>query len=270
MFKKLIALLIVAAVGYGVYLYGPERAYHDVVNWVTKGADKAEKTVTKDNLQDAFSKGSDKVRKGGDLPYKDAALEALKNLNVTDKNSTDQKYNRTGDFGTWINATDAPGWAETLDGRIPESTFKRCDVRQAAVVRDAKNAKVNSKCVVTSGSWTDPYGWKGQFVTVTDSSKFDLDHVVPLKDAWLKGASNWDKKKRVQLANDEMNVVFPSASANRSKGSKSIDKYTPARNSAAFCDYVTRYTAVKGKYGISVTTSEKKAIDTYMAECGLK
>lgn len=38
--------------------------------------------------------------------------------------------------------------------------------------------------------------------TWTAASDLDIDHVVPLKEAWLSGARDWTTARREALAND--------------------------------------------------------------------
>jgi hypothetical protein len=47
--------------------------------------------------------------------------------------------------------------------------------------RDGNNVKVGSDCYPTSGSWTCPYSGK----TITAAGSVDIDHMVPLKNAWI-------------------------------------------------------------------------------------
>lgn len=47
--------------------------------------------------------------------------------------------------------------------------------------RDATSITVDSACVATSGSWKSPYDG----ATWTAASDLDIDHMVPLKNAWV-------------------------------------------------------------------------------------
>lgn len=73
------------------------------------------------------------------------------------------------------------------------------DTRQEVLIRDADGPIKLSPdgCRVISGIWIDPY--TGQ--TFTDPIKLDVDHFVPLKNAYDSGAYKWDKKKREEYAN---------------------------------------------------------------------
>lgn len=49
-----------------------------------------------------------------------------------------------------------------------------------------------------SGRWVSVYDDK----TFTDASGLDIDHLVPLANAWRSGANTWTQEKRKSFAND--------------------------------------------------------------------
>ena len=58
--------------------------------------------------------------------------------------------------------------------------------------RDGTNVVVDSACAATSGTWFSPYDG----ATWTAASDVDIDHMVPLKNAWISGANTWTAAKR--------------------------------------------------------------------------
>jgi hypothetical protein len=78
------------------------------------------------------------------------------------------------EFPHWASDAASYGWSEP-DGF--------CDVRDTAIIRDGQGVRVDEECEVTAGTWYYPY--TGQ--TLTDSSGVDIDHVVPLANAWRSG-----------------------------------------------------------------------------------
>ena len=60
------------------------------------------------------------------------------------------------------------------------------------------NFKMGNGCKVLSGSWDDPYLGR----TITDATKLDIDHMVPLKEAHQSGAANWSRERKRAYAND--------------------------------------------------------------------
>ena len=51
---------------------------------------------------------------------------------------------------------------------------------------------------MVSGSWNDPYSGR----TITDATKLDIDHMVPLKEAHQSGAAFWSRERKRAYAND--------------------------------------------------------------------
>lgn len=90
--------------------------------------------------------------------------------------------------------------------------------------------------------------------------------MVALGDAWQKGARRWPYAKRVALANDPLNLLSVSASANRAKGDGDTAAWLPA-NKAFRCAYVARQVAVKRKYGLRVTRAERNAMIRVLRGC---
>src|SRR4051794_38575454 len=55
-----------------------------------------------------------------------------------------------------------------------------CDTREEVLKRDGTGVTVDSSCQPTAGKWTSVY----DSVVITDSSDVDIDHIVPLAEAW--------------------------------------------------------------------------------------
>ena len=79
--------------------------------------------------------------------------------------------------------------------------------------------KTSKGCRVVSGSWNDPYSGR----TITDASKLDIDHMVPLKEAHESGAANWPRERERAYANDlddPDTLIAVDRRLNRQKGAK--------------------------------------------------
>ena len=106
----------------------------------------------------------------------------------------------------------------------------KCDTRAEVLLQEAViEPKVGKNCKLSGGRWVSMYDGK----VFTDASKLDVDHLVPLAEAWRSGASEWSLKLREEFANDldenlALNAV--SASSNRQKGDKDIAKWLPSKN----------------------------------------
>lgn len=123
-----------------------------------------------------------------------------------------QAYNRDA-FEHWSDIND-----DDLDAR-QEALYKQA-VRVVPVVTIERQF---DESFVITGYWVCPYTGK-QF---TDPTRLDVDHIVPLKWAWLHGAYAWDEEQRKQFANDQANLIAVDAGANRSKGAKGPTEWMP-------------------------------------------
>ncbi len=121
-------------------------------------------------------------------------------------------------------------------------------------------------CVVTSGDLADPYTGTGIHFVRGDGTLVDIDHVVALGNAWVTGAFKEPVRERAALANDPLNLLPVDASANRQKGDGDAATWLPA-NKSFRCSYVARQVAVKTKYDLWVTPSERAAIERVLGAC---
>jgi len=149
-------------------------------------------------------------------------------------------YDRESQFGRGFK-TGIAGAIEHRD--VPTATFKNA-TPQARVV---------------DGHFTDPYTGLDVHVIGGESADADIDHLVPLSEAWDSGAANLSKDQRVALANDMDNLVYVESSVNRSKSDKDAAEFLPSYEPAQ-CAYVVSQISVKGKYQLSVDTAEKAAL----------
>lgn len=141
-----------------------------------------------------------------------------------------------------------------------------CDTRADILRRDLVERVMSSRCSVLSGVlYPDPF--TGAPLTyVRGRSVVDIDHVVALGNAWATGAQGIGPRARIQLANDPLNLLAVSASANRQKQDGDAATWLPS-NKAFRCGYVARQVAVKAKYRLWVTSAEKEAIQRVLQAC---
>jgi hypothetical protein len=139
-----------------------------------------------------------------------------------------------------------------------------CDTRETVLKRDGSNVVTSSSCAATSGSWYSPYDG----ATWTASSDVDIDHVVPLANAWRTGASGWTQARRTQFANDLTNpqLIAVTDNVNQSKGDQSPATWKPSRT-AYWCTYAKMWVDVKYTYSLTVNATEKSALATMLDRC---
>lgn len=95
----------------------------------------------------------------------------------------------------------------------------------------------------------------------------DIDHLVPLDEAWASGARSWSSARREAYANDladPRTLVAVSLHENRSKGDRDPAQWLPARG---VCRYVADWVAVKLRWGLGVDSLERSALARVAARC---
>ena len=147
-----------------------------------------------------------------------------------------------------------PHWRETGEN---------CDVRDSVLKRDGRKVKT-SGCNVVAGTWASLYDGK----TLDSPTKVDVDHVVPLANAWRSGASAWTTEQREGFANDldRPQLVAVSQTSNRGKGDQDPSTWKPSVTST-WCEYAQDWIAVKSHWKLTVTTAEKSALVTMLEKC---
>lgn len=167
-----------------------------------------------------------------------------------------------------------------VKGRAPKTGYSRkqfgdgwgkiggCSTREVILARDLTDKKVDDKCRVQSGELNDPYTGKTiQFQRRPETSQLvQIDHVVALSDAWQKGAQQLTPEQRVQLANDPLNLLAVDGPANQAKGDGDAATWLP-ENKSFRCQYVARQIAVKRKYHLWVTDTEKQVAEQIIVNC---
>lgn len=141
-----------------------------------------------------------------------------------------------------------------------------CNTRAEVLMDESSSATGRTgTCTITSGSWLSRYDG----VRFTDAGGLDIDHMVPLKEAWISGASGWTASRRESFANDlgdARSLIAVSASTNRSKSDQDPDSWLPPATGYR-CTYVSDWIAVKYRWGLSVDSAEKSALQTELSRC---
>ena len=89
------------------------------------------------------------------------------------------------------------------------------------LISEAKTKpKVGRGCDLAGGSWVSPYDGRGY----RDPTKLQIDHLVPLSEAWKSGAYRWTNTTRQRFANDlgyGNSLIAVTSRENMSKGDRS-------------------------------------------------
>ena len=128
------------------------------------------------------------------------------------------------------------------------------DTREEVLL--AESAVPISGCTVTTGEWLSWYDGE----TWTLASDVDIDHMVPLKEAWDSGARAWDDQTRELYANDlgdPRSLAAVTDNVNQSKGERDVAEWLPELR---VCQYVRHWTVVKLRWGLTVDAAERSAL----------
>jgi hypothetical protein len=139
-----------------------------------------------------------------------------------------------------------------------------CNTREQVLKRDGTGVVVNSSCAPTSGSWRSPYDG----ATWTNPSDIDIDHMVPLAEAWQSGAWAWTTAQRQTFANDlgGPQLWAVTDNVNQSKSDQDPATWQPPLSSFR-CTYVRAWIQVKWNYDLTVDSAEKSALGGMLASC---
>lgn len=158
------------------------------------------------------------------------------------------------------------GYDRTLFKHWIDADRDGCDTRREVLIAESTTpVTVGAGCSIIGGTWFSVYDG----VTTTDASTFDIDHMVPLKEAWDSGAHSWDATTRQAFANDlslDVSLVAVSASSNRSKSDRDPADWLPAKLDYR-CSYVDAWIAVKLRWNLSVDRAEHDALAAVLADC---
>ncbi len=157
-------------------------------------------------------------------------------------------YDRVLHFGSWINE-DFPNDCYNTRAEVlmrdhdPES--------QVEFYRDRP-------CYVKKSLWHDPYTARDYRMT----KSLQVDHVVPLKNAYVSGAWMWSRAKRCHYANFMIatyHLIPVLAHENMKKSDKSPDRYLPPYR-PYYCEYVRNWMKIKLTWQLELTQDEADGI----------
>ncbi|MCC8477287.1 HNH endonuclease family protein [Streptomyces parvus] len=143
-----------------------------------------------------------------------------------------------------------------------DDTGDGCNTRAEVLIAEAVVAPtVEAGCKLAGGTWVSYYD--GQ--EVTSAGSLDIDHMVPLAEAWDSGASTWTAQRREAYANDqgaEVSLVAVTARSNRQKSDQDPADWMPP-SPAAQCRYVGEWVATKLRWQLTADDRELEALKVY-------
>jgi hypothetical protein len=158
-------------------------------------------------------------------------------------------YDRARQFGHWNDAN------------------RDCQNTRAEVLQNESKAKASftttKRCTVKSGRWVTT--WDGK--VHTSATTVQIDHTVPVHEAWGSGARNWSKAKRVAFYNDigdHRALSAQTSKLNSTKQARGPEAWMPPKNR---CGYIGEWVAVKHRWGLKVDSTEKAALTRLANAC---
>lgn len=147
-----------------------------------------------------------------------------------------------------------------------------CQNTRAEVLLQETKAAVtyttSSRCYVKTGKWFSYYDG----VWATLASALQVDHFVPLQQAWVSGARSWTPAQRKAFANDLWGPTLQAVTVkmNESKGDRDPAKWLPPR-AASRCQYAIQWVEVKYRWRMTIDATEKAALAKLLTgTCGAK
>lgn len=174
------------------------------------------------------------IKSGGRLPKISAGL-FQPSPTMAPQEQDSRKYHRSM-FGGWLD--EDQDCQNTRHEILIKSSVSR-------VYMKAKG------CTVSQGLWNDPYTG----MTIYKAREMEIDHLVPLKWAWIHGASLWQPEKRSAFANDESNLFAVTKKVNQEKGAKGPLEWLPP-NKKFHCSYVRAFNQVVENYTLALSNTE--------------
>ncbi|MGW7620753.1 HNH endonuclease family protein [Streptomyces antimycoticus] len=164
---------------------------------------------------------------------------------------------------TVVPEDDVPGYSRA---KFPHwvTQFGTCDTREVVLARDGDEVTQDGQCRAAVGIWRSAYDG----AVLDAASKVDIDHVVPLKEAWRSGASQWTTADRRAFANDlaHSQLIAVSARANRAKSDRDPAGWQPDLVSYR-CTYARAWISVKHAYALTTDEEERVALTGMLDTC---
>lgn len=163
-----------------------------------------------------------------------------------------------------ISADHVGGYSRNLFKHWIDDDKDGCNTRYEVLIAEAiVKPKVGAGCYLSGGKWRSVYEGK----VFTNPTGLDIDHMVPLAEAWRSGAWAWTAARRMDFANDlddSRSLLAVTASLNRSKGDKDVAGWLPVK---AQCAYISNWIAVKWRFDLTVDPVEGEFLKSKIASC---
>jgi hypothetical protein len=165
-----------------------------------------------------------------------------------------EAYNRRYHFGSWVNDP----FDQTCYNTRAKILMKTSEV--------PVTFKEHNRCMVDKGRWQDPYTG----LVRHEARDIQIDHVVPLKNAFDSGAWTWNAEQRCLFANfmaNDYHLMPVDGYENMSKGDSAPDQYLPPQRRYV-CDYLRSWLKIKLIWKLEMTAPEAQSIRQAVKDYG--
>jgi hypothetical protein len=156
------------------------------------------------------------------------------------------------------------GYSRDLFPHWVDADGDGCSTRNEVLISEADDpVSVGSGCSLSGGRWYSYY----DAVSWTNPSDLDIDHLVPLAEAWDSGARSWSTATRQAYANDlgdSRSLVGVTDNVNQAKGDQDPREWLPTHQQ---CRYLREWVAVKHRWRLRVDSGEKSALSSIASGC---
>ena len=166
-----------------------------------------------------------------------------------------------------ISAEHSDGYDRDLFKHWIDTDSDGCDTRKEVLLDEAVAApSQGNRCSLQNGTWISRYDG----VTAQgDGGDFDVDHLVPLAEAWESGAYAWTSQRREDFANDlgyADSLIAVSAKSNRSKGARDPASWLPPETEQ-HCWYAASWVNVKTRWTLAIDQVEANTLHNILNGC---
>lgn len=172
---------------------------------------------------------------------------------------------RIGRDSFFTNHRDREKFFNTDDWSFEEDYDNDCQSTRQEMLILTSRAEIKytnpRNCVVRTGEWLDEYTGKLFNVAV----QVDIDHVIPLMYAHTHGGDRWPAGKKLQFANDPINLMLVEKREIRRKSERGPDRYLPREEFQ--CEYVRLWNAIADKYDLTIENRDKNGITKVLRGC---
>ncbi|MFF9364471.1 HNH endonuclease family protein [Streptomyces griseoluteus] len=168
--------------------------------------------------------------------------------------------------GLPVRVEDRAGYERTKFKHWVDADKDGCNTRAEVLKAEAVIApEQGAGCKLSGGEWYSPYDDR----YIHGPSGLDIDHLVPLAEAWDSGASAWTAAEREAYANDlgdNRALIAVSAASNRSKADQDPTTWLPPATGYR-CQYVTDWIADKTRWALSIDAAEQATLAEELSHC---